>query len=406
VRVLLLTHYYAPELGAPQTRLRETAASLRGLGHEVRVVTGPPHYPSGAVRPGYRSWWPSRELLDGTPILRLPMIPRRNGGLLDRSIDQGSFALAASVAAPLVRWSDVMLVESPPLFLGLTAAFAKLATRRPYVYHVADPWPDFPVALGMLRPRIARRIAYGIEALAYRHAALITTVTPGIVRLLDAKPSARGRVRLVPNGVDVRRFSPDLSAPTARATLGWPEARLTLVYAGSVGLAQGVMTLVEGVAPLASSGIVLHIVGEGYERPKVAAEIAARGLGHVRLEDPVEEGRIPTVLAAADVILVALRRGPLYEASLPTKLLEGLAAGRPVLISAAGDAATIVEEAGAGLTAPPEDAGALRERVRQLANESQRRDMGRRARHVAEASFDRGAIVRRLAGLLEEAQGR
>lgn len=404
MRILFLTHYYPPELGAPQTRLRETAAGLGSLGHTVRVLTGPPHYPDGKVRPGYRAWRPSVELIDGVRVHRLPMWPRRNGGFLDRAIDQGSFAAAAMTAIGDVRWADVVLVESPPLFLGATAAWQRLLTGRPYVFHVADPWPDFPIAMGALRNPIAKRAAFGLEGLAYRHAAFVTTVTPGLVELLERKPAARGKVRLVPNGVDVTRFDPARSADEARAGLGWQDAPLTLVYAGSVGLAQGLGTLLDAVEPLRDAGVVVHVVGEGFERERLSLEAQQRGLTHVVFEPPLPASRIPDVLAAADGVLVLLRAGPLYEHSLPTKLLEGLAAGRPIVISSAGEAARIVAEGGAGLSAAPEDSAALRDAIERLAG-ADRPALGAAGRRIAE-HYDRRAIVSDLAGILAEAVAR
>src|SRR5258706_15140993 len=122
LRVLLLTHYSAPELGAPQTRLRETAAALVRLGHGVRVLTGPPHYPDGVVRPGYRAWRPSLETLDGIRVRRLPMWPRRNGGFVDRTIDPGSFAAVAMTAVGALGRAGGALARMPPLFLRGTPA--------------------------------------------------------------------------------------------------------------------------------------------------------------------------------------------------------------------------------------------------------------------------------------------
>ncbi|MGZ6341015.1 MAG: glycosyltransferase family 4 protein, partial [Candidatus Limnocylindrales bacterium] len=330
MRVLLLTHYYAPELGAPQTRLGETAAELRQSGHHVRVVTGPPHYPDGVVRTGYSAARPSRESIDGIQVTRLPMIPRRNGGFLDRTVDQASFAAAALAAAPDARWADVLVVESPPLFLGGTAAIVRRLTGRPYLFHVADPWPDFPIAMGALANPLAQRVAYALENVAYRSASLVTTVTPGLVALLAAKPAAGGKVRLLPNAVDTRRFDPAADRGLARARSGWTEPGLHLVYAGSVGRAQGLGTLLDAVTSLRGHGLVVHVVGEGFERARLEAEAGDRGLGHVRFEAAVPSQRVPGLLAAADAILVMLRAGPLYEHSLPTKLLEGLAAGRPI----------------------------------------------------------------------------
>ena len=402
MRILFLTHYYRPELGAPQTRLHETAKGLQRLGHEVRVLTGPPHYPDGRTQPGYSPWMVRRESVDGVSVVRLPMVPRPNRGFLDRMIDQASFAAAALAATPIVRWSDVVVVESPPLFLGVTAGIHRLASRRPYLFHVADPWPDFPIEMRALHNPLAIRVARAMETFSYRGASLITTVSPGLVALLSRKPGAKGKVRLLSNAVDITRFAPDRSPRETRLEIGWPEARLSLAYVGSVGLAQGLGTLIEAAAPLADMGVVVHVVGEGFDRDRLAKEVAARGLDHIRFEAPISPASVPTVLAAADAVVVMLRRGPLYEHSLPTKLVEGLAAGRPLVVSASGDAADIVEGAGAGFAAAAEDAGALREVILRMALSTEREAMGRRARSVADAQYDRREMVARLASYLAD----
>lgn len=398
--MLVVSHYYAPEIGAPQTRLRETAAGLQEIGFAVRVLTGPPHYPDGAVRAGYHMLQTRREWIDDVRVTRLPMIARPNRGFRDRTIDQASFAAAAAAAISDVRWADVLLIESPPLFLGLTAAFHRVVTGRPYIFHVADPWPDFPIALGALRSPLARRLAYINEDLAYRFAASVTTVTSSLVARLEAKPGAHGKVHLLPNGVDLNRFEPEVSPSDARRALGWPDARLTLVYAGTVGLAQGLGTLIDAMALLRDDGVMLHIVGDGAERAEISARVRREGLDHVLIHQPVPAPQVPRLLAAADAGLVLLRRGPLYEEALPTKLVEGLAAGRPVIVSADGEAARIIQEADAGVAAPAEDAAALADAVRAVRDDPDRTGRGRRALAVAKASYDRRKVVGRLGELL------
>lgn len=404
-RVLLLTHYYYPELGAPQTRLRETARLLRDTGREVRVLTGPPHYPGGRVQTGFSSIRPSREIVDGVSVTRLPMWPRPNRGIVDRTVDQASFAASAMVALPIVRWSDVVLVESPPLFLGLTAAWYRLATRRPYVFHVADPWPDFPIEMGALPQPSLQTIARGIESIAYRHASLVTTVSPGLVDLLDEKPAARGKVRLLPNGVDIERFGQTLDTATARASMGWPASRFVIAYVGSVGLAQGVGTLLDAVEALPDLDVEVRVIGEGFERDALDSATRQRGLERVSFHPGIPASDVPKALAAADAVLVMLRNGFLYEHSLPTKLVEGLAAGRPLIVSAGGDTARLVIDARAGFVAAPEDPVALRDAIVACATATDLPSRGQAARRLAETHFDRRLIVGRLAAYLDEAAG-
>jgi glycosyltransferase involved in cell wall biosynthesis len=403
LRIAILTHYYAPEVGAPQTRLGETARLLAGFGHEVRVITGPPHYPDGHVRPGYSAAEVRHERIDGIEVLRLPVLVRPNRGFLDRVVDQGSFSFAAVASAATIRWSDAFLVDSPPLFLGLTARVLAAVTRRPYVFHVADPWPDFPIAMGAIRGRLPIAAARWLETQAYRGAAVVTTVSDALVRRLDANPAAQGRVRLLPNGVDVRRFREGDDGRAARAALGWPEARLSLAYVGTIGLAQGVGTLLAAMVRLRDDDVVLHVYGDGVERAELEERARTDGLVNVRFHGSVPASQVPRILAAVDASVVLLRRGPLYDESVPTKLVEGLAAGRPVIVSAAGESARIVRDAAAGFVAEPEDVDGLVGAIRSCLESLNRAAIGAAGRDVAEKTFDRVAIARRLEGYLAEA---
>lgn len=405
MRVLLLTHYYAPERGAPQTRLRETVSLLTTMGIGVSVVTGPPHYPDGRVRAGYSWWRPRRDSVDGVTVWRLPMIPRRNGGMLDRLVDQGSFAAAAMSTVPLAQDADVVLVESPPLFLGATAAAVRLLSGRPYVFHVADPWPDFPIAMGALRGRLPIRAAQWLESVAYRYAALVTTPTPGLVSRIGSKPGASGKVRLLPNGVDLDRFVCTGSRSAIRRRLGWGSER-RLVYIGTVGLAQGVGTLVDAMLLLPPDiDLRVVVIGEGAEATELSEKARRLGIDRLTFMPPVDSSDVPALLHAADAALTMLRRGPLYEEALPTKLLEAMAAGKPIVLSADGYSASLVSTGKAGVIAAPEDPAALVEALRRIASSDDLAMMGDNARRAA-APFDRRLIAANLRTYLQEASAR
>ncbi len=400
LRVLLLTQYYAPEVGAAQTRLRETVSGLRRRGFRVTVVAPAPSYPLGIVPPGYAWWRPARERIDGAAVARLPTLTVPGAGMSRRMIGHCAFAISSLASLSIAGGYDVALVESPPLFLAL-AARALRAGGLPYVFHVADPWPDFPIAMGYLRSGLERRLAFGLEDFAYRGAATITTVSPGLVDLLAAKASAAGRVQLLPNGVDVGRFDPAMAPATARQRLGWEES-FTVVYAGTVGLAQGIGSLLEA-ARLVDPQVRICVVGEGVEKPELEARARAMRLENVVFQPSVPRADVPLVLAAADAGLVMLRKGFLYENSLPTKLLETMAAARPVVVSADGLPARIVEDSGCGYMAGAEDPAGLARAIEACRLDQDRARRGAEARAYVERQYERDAIIDRLATILTEA---
>ena len=392
-----MTQYYHPEVGAAQTRLRETIIGLRERGFRVTVVAPIPSYPLGIVPDTYSRWWPSRERIDGVSVARLPAVVLPGAGMSRRMVGHGTFAIASLASIAIAGRHDVALVESPPLFLGVTAR-ALRAAGLPYVFHVADPWPDFPIAMGYLRSGLERRLAFGLEDFAYRGAAAITTVSEGLVDLLTAKASAAGKVHLMPNGADLRRFDLGLEPAAARRQLGWDEA-FTIVYAGTVGLAQGVGSLLEAARNV-DNGVRIRIVGEGVEKGALEARASELGLANVVFVGSVPTAEVPLMLAASDAGLVMLRQGPLYDDSLPTKLVETMAAGRAVIVSADGLPARIVESSGAGYVAGAEDPVGLARAIEACRTDDGRGRRGAAARARAEQDFERGAILDRLAAIL------
>src|SRR6476660_9477197 len=150
MRVLILTHHYPPEVGAPQTRLGGTARFLRDRGHDVAVVTAMPSYPTGVIPPAYRRTPRRSERIDGIQVERTWTYARPGGAIRLRLANQLSFTASALAALPAVGRQDAILVESPPLFLGMTGAIFGAALRAPVVLHVSDLWPTVPIELGAL----------------------------------------------------------------------------------------------------------------------------------------------------------------------------------------------------------------------------------------------------------------
>jgi len=357
MRVTFLTHYYPPEVGAPQARISTLARLLAERGMQVTIHAPPPHYPHGRVPAPYRGLAFRTERQGSVAVLRSPVLAAPNRGFARRLVDHASFAASALATGAVAGPADVVVAESPPLFLAAAAGpYARLA-RAALVLNVADRWPASAVELGALRSRSAIRAAEALERACYRRADAITVPTEGLAAELGALPEARGKVLRLGPAVDTERFRP--SPP--RAGTG----PLRILYAGTIGLAQGVETLVEAVR-IVGPDAELWVAGDGAEAPALHQRLAREPAANVRLLGSVPHAEVPRLYEAADVGAVLLRDRPIFQRALPTKLLEGMAAGRPLLLSASGESARLVEAAGAGLVVPPEDAGALAGAIRRL----------------------------------------
>jgi colanic acid biosynthesis glycosyl transferase WcaI len=396
VRILFLTHYYPPELGAAPARIAALAHGLAQRGVEVTVHTGFPHYPAGTVTPPYRNRLLASEREGRVRVLRSLVYPAPNRGFARRLADHCAFAASALASAPASGPVDVVVAESPPLFTAAAGAAYAVGKRAALALNISDLWPESAIELGALgEGGLPARAADALARRCYRRAALITAPTAGIVATLSARPEGAGKVVHVPPAVDLERFA-RTSACAPR-----PDAPLRVLYAGTLGLAQGLPTLVQAAALAGPDVVELLIAGSGGDEQRLRATIVAHGEARVRLLGSVAPEEIPALYAEADAGVVPLRDLPIFAGALPTKLFEVLAAGRPAILAARGEAARLVRDADAGLVVDPEDPRALADAFVRLHNSpAEATRMGQQARQAARR-FDRGAVVEQWHVLLE-----
>lgn len=404
VRVVLLTQYFPPEVGAPQTRISALARGLAGREVEVVVHTCPPHYPDGEIKGAYRNRLLGRERMDGVRVVRSAVYAAPNRGFARRLGGHLSFASSALATLPASGPADVVVVETPPLFLaGAAIAYAK-AKRARLVLNVADLWPDSAIELGALSSPAAIRAARVVERGAYRSAAAIACPTEGIFETLESRPESAGKAALMRPAVDLDRF-----APAARESGTRPaDAPVRVLYAGTVGMAHGLGTLLDAAELLAARPdapqVEVTIAGDGADGPALRERIVRGGLENVRMLGAVPADQIPRLYAETDVAVVMLRDVPLFHGALPTKMLEAMAAGRPVVLAARGEAARVLDGAGAGVVIPPEDPAALANAFASLAADpAQRAELGAAGRRGVEREFGREPWLDRWQDLLERA---
>jgi glycosyltransferase involved in cell wall biosynthesis len=398
MRVTLLTHYYPPEVGAPQARLSALARGLSRRGVEVTVHTGFPHYPDGEIQPPYRNRPWLVEEPNGVRVVRSAIYPAPNRGFGRRIANHLSFASSALATVPVSGPADAVIVETPPLLLAGSAIAYARAKKAALIVNVSDMWPDSAVALGTLRrPRLVST-ARALEHACYRSAAAIVCPTRGIETALEDLEQSRGKVHRIPPSVD-----PDLFPVSPQRQNG----AFKVLYAGTVGMSQGVGTLMDAAELLeGDAGIEIVIAGDGAEGPELRQRLAERDLPNVKMLGRVPHEQIPELYAEANAAVVLLRDKPLFEGALPTKMFEAMSAGKPLVLSAAGEAATLVEEASCGVVVPPERPQELAAALTELARDRDRAgELGAAGREAVLEGFSRESAFDRWYGLLTSLTG-
>lgn len=402
MRILVVTHYFPPEIGAPQARLSELARLWAGAGEEVTVLTGMPNHPTGVVPAAYRGRWRVDEHVEGYRVVRTWLYATPNEGVVKKTLGHLSFMLTSvALGGRRAGAADVVVVSSPTFFAILSAWVLARTRRARFVVEVRDLWPAIFVELGVLRNRLLIRGLEAMELAAYRAADAVVVVTEGFrVNLID-RGVPPPKVHTIPNAVDLDRFQPRTGDHSAvRSRLGGTPGDVLALYVGAHGLSHGLTAVADAAAKLAGEAVHVAFVGEGAAKRRLAEHVAGLGVANVTMLPGVPRDEVPDLLAAADICLVPLRDVPLFATFIPSKMFEYLAAGKAVVGAVRGEAAGILEQAGA-VVVEPEDPVGLATAIRELAADPARRaEMGRRGRAFVEQHFDRRRLGARYRDLL------
>jgi hypothetical protein len=408
MRIIIVSHYFPPETGAPQARLSGLAAAWAADGDEVTVLTGMPNHPTGIVAPEYRGAVRRREWRDGYGVLRTWLYATPNEGIARKTIGHLSFMISSVLLGGRVSGpADVVVVSSPTFFsIGAGWLLAWLKRAR-LVVEVRDLWPAIFTELGVLTNRRLIRLLERLELAAYAAADTVIVVSDGFRANLIGRGVPADKVHTIRNGVRPGEFDPDAAADTRlRDWLGARPGDCLVLYAGTHGISQELTSVADTAAQLTDEPIRFAFVGDGADKQRLQQRVAEHGLRNVTLLPGIPHEQIPALLAAADICLVPLRDVPLFSAFIPSKMFEYLAAGKAVVGAVAGEAGQILREAGAWVV-PPSDSEALAAAIRELAADPRRRQaMGRQGRCYVERHFDRDTLARLYRKLLDAPGGR
>jgi len=405
MRILIVTHYFPPEIGAPQARLSELARFWAQAGEEVTVLTGMPNHPTGVIPEGYRGRWQTEEQLEGYRVIRSWLYATPNEGVAKKTLGHLSFMVSAVI---LGAWRtgplDVVVVSSPTFFSIASAWVIARLRRARLVVEIRDLWPAIFVELGVLTNPWLIAALEKAELTAYRVADAVVVVSQGFRDNLLARGVPAEKVTTIPNGVDPDRFDPAAPAREEdRRVLGGGPDDVIVLYIGAHGISHGLTEVAEAAGLLVDDGhIRFAFVGEGAAKAALVRRVEELGLHNTSLLPGVPREAVPGLLAAADICLVPLRDVPLFSTFIPSKIFEYLAAGRAVVGALRGEPAAILAQAGA-VVVEPGDPEALAQAVRSLAGDPERRfRMAEEGRRFVVENFDRRHLAETYRALLAD----
>lgn len=403
IRVLLLTQWFDPE---PTFKGIVFARELVRQGFEVEVLTGFPNYPGGKVYPGYRIKLLQREVIDGVQVTRVPLYPNHDQSAVKRVLNYVSFAASSFIYGLFIaQRPDVIYAYHPPLTVGITAGLLRFLRRIPVVYDIQDMWPDSLRATGMVSDSRALSVVGAVCQWVYRRVDHIAVLSPGFKRLLLQRGVPDAKVDVIYNWADEVALTSSQGHPPAN--FPGPE-RLRILFAGNMGKAQALDTVLEAAALLQkrNARVSFVLLGSGVELDRLKHRAIDMQLQNTIFLPPVPMSEVGALLDAAEVLLVHLRKDSLFEITIPSKTQAYMAVGKPLLMAVDGDAAELVSQSGGGVVVESENALALADAAEALASVQPEAlaTMGRQAQHfyrerlalqVGVSKF--GAIFTRLA---------
>ncbi|MFL6519314.1 MAG: WcaI family glycosyltransferase [Chthoniobacterales bacterium] len=403
MRVIVWGINYAPEFTGIAPHSVALCEFLDAQGHDVEMVTSFAYYPTWQKRAEDRGRLYRTDVVHGVPVHRCwHFVPARVSAL-KRIVHEGSFVFTSTVRALLLERPDVFVVVSPPLLLGAAAWFVGKLKRAPFVFHVQDMQPDAAVGLGMLKQSWFTRALYALEGFAYRHAARTSGITHGMLKSFRSKGVPESKLVYFPNAIDLKNEEPAPARGEFRKRYGFPAEEFLAIYAGNLGVKQGLEVLLDTAALLRDKAIRFLICGDGAQREALAARAREMQLPNFSML-PLQVGRdYRALLVDADVCFITQQAGA-GNSFFPSKLLGIVAESKPIVIVAAPESelALSLAQGNFGVNVPPGRPQELATVINSLANDPQRlATYGANGRRYVE-QFEKSRVMQSFAEELRQ----
>lgn len=403
MKLLVVSQYFWPE----NFIISDLVRKLAERGHEVVVATGKPNYPDGLLFPGYQAGGVARErFLGKVDVVRVPIWPRGRGGGISLALNYLSFVFSGLLCFPWMlrsRSFDAIVVFAPsPITQVIPAIMLKWLKRAHLAVWVQDMWPESLVATGFVRNAGVLRAVGALVRWIYARSDTLLLQSRAF-KAPTACYSDPGKLVYFPNSVDPD-LPPGVADPLPEALSGLLGQRFCVVFAGNLGKAQAVETVVQAAVLLQDQpDICLVLVGSGSMLDWVQGQKALLKLDNLALPGRFPAESMPELFRKASALLVTLKSGGMLEHTVPSKIQAYLAAGRPIVAALQGEGGKVVEEARAGMVCEPENAQALADCIRAMRALplSERDVMGQKGRAWFDGNFDMNRQVERLVEILQ-----
>ncbi len=403
MRILIVSQYFWPE----NFRINDLAIALQERGHEVTVLTGMPNYPAGITYAGYNWWNKRRDTMQKIPVVRVPLFVRRESRSWQLALNYLSFAISGCLMGPwLLRGKafDIIFVYEPsPVTVGIPAIVMRRLKKAPMLFWVQDLWPESLSATGAINSPAVLSAVRRMVKWIYRRCDRVLVQSRGFIEPVMEVGAEAEKIKYFPNSSEPL-YQPLRLAPDASERAEIPVDGFVVMFAGNLGFAQSLDTVLDAAEQLKEKDIHWVFLGDGRRRDWMQEQIGLRGLNRVHLLGSRPIDTMPAYFSLADTLLVTLRADPVMTTTIPGKVQSYLACARPVIGALDGEGAKVIHESGSGFSVPSGDAKGLAEAVLRMSemSDGERQSMGEAGLAYYREHFDREQLVNRLEGWMHD----
>jgi glycosyltransferase involved in cell wall biosynthesis len=404
MKVLILTQYFPPEVGAPQNRLFDLAKEFKKNSEEVDVFTAMPNYPNMEILEEYRGRLFLKENLQGINVFRSWIFIKKTTSIFYRLINYFSFVITSLIYGVIkLKKYDILICESPPLFLGISALLLSRIKKAKLVFNVSDLWPETAEKLNLINNRFLLWITEKLELYIYRKSALVSGQTKGIVASIN-KRTKNVKTFLYRNGINLSSKKIDKTDKSWREEKSISPGDFILFYGGIIGYPQGLDVILRAAKLLTHiPNIKFVLQGNGPEKERLIKLKEELKLENVFFFPPVSKMKMNEILPQIDAGIIPLKKLDLFLGAIPSKIFEYFVHSKPILLGVDGEARELfVDEGKCSLYFTPENHEELAEKVSQLYNNPDLgKELGRAGNLFVHERFDIEMIVKEFHKVLK-----
>lgn len=406
MRILVLHQYFLGKNDPGGSRFNQFVKYWEEQGHEITVVAGTVHYATGQKEDKYKGKWVVKE--DYSPnvkVVRTFVSESYNTSFIGRLWGYFSFTVSSLWAILFhVKKHDVLIVTSPPLFVGITGILTKWFKRTPMVFEVRDLWPESAIDTGVLSNKLIINMAYFVEKTSYKFANKINVLTPAFKRkLIEDKNIAEQKIMFIPNGADLDIFQPGPKDNWVREKYGL-EDKFIVTYMGAHGVANHLESLLDVAKEFEQEeNVVIMLIGDGMRKKDLIQKVKKENISNILFVDSQPKHTIPDFCNASDICTAVLKKVETFKTVYPNKVFDYMSCERPILLGIDGVARELVEESKSGYYVDPENSKEFAAKIRNLKEDSElARQMGESGLKFVTENFSREALASKYISELEK----